>query len=234
MSTLRIILLTTFVISANFLAGCSTVSEPVKENTVNSPTLTTEQRDELLVLLKKHKYNEELIQQWQQSQAGVSRLLAIESDLRVLIEQLNDLANEEQVIAKQSNNTVQKPEKPIAAAVQQTKMKVSESELRTNNEVKIGTMPLPGTFTIQLAAMSRLESIETSWQNVVNSQPNLVSDLTPVAEVVERANGVIYRLKAGRFDNKEDAILLCNKLRQANVSCVASVHAERAVYLPIK
>lgn len=231
MSPLRIILFSTYVILATLLFGCSTVTEPVQQKALNSPTLTIEQRDELLVMLKKHKYNEQLIQQWQQSQAGVTRLLAIESDLKMLIEQLNELASDEQPIVTPTSDAVQIPEKRIATP--QAKMDVLETAMGTEDKDQDENSKLSGLIAIQLSAMTNPESIVELWQRYIELQPTLLGDLTPVVEIVERPSGTIHRLKAGPFDNIEDANLLCIKLRQANVSCIVSRYAKSAVYLPI-
>jgi cell division protein FtsN len=245
LSLLRISRFLTLAILGWGMLACSVLPESLQQTDASLPLLTPEQQKELLDMLKSHKGNEALMQQWRQSQTGVTRLLAIESDLKVLIEQLSELSSEqssngEQYIAAQTSESAQVAEKPITP--QQTKVDILPYQSDTQNQdayvpvykASLGdNTQLAGLIGIQLSAMKSPATIAKLWQQLVKLQPRLLGDLSPVTEAVERSSGTIYRLKAGPFDNKATAEMHCNKLRQVKISCIVTQYAENAMYLPV-
>lgn len=240
MITLKTSRFLTFATLGSILFGCSILPESLSDKSSESTMLTTEQRDELLDMLKSHKDNNESIRQWRQSQAGITRLLNIESDLKILIEQLNELSNEgsggndDLDMASQTSQLAQTDEKPQSEVIIQA--------LDNKNEITsppiYQTMPdnnkmLAGWTAIQLSAMKSQSSIKSLWQQLVKSHPMLLGDLSAVTEAVESSTGTIYRLKAGSFDNKRNASMLCDKLQKVGVSCLLTQYDESAMHLPI-
>jgi cell division protein FtsN len=231
----KIKLLLTFTICGSLLSACSLMPESVEPVDLSAPPFTAEQRVVLIKMLKNQKDNNESIQQWRRSQAGVVRLLAIETELKMLIEQLNELADESQFVESKSDNS---SEKQIAVEQVKTEMLVINSETQGNDSSSYSTKleennSLTGLIAIQLSAMSNNEAISRQWQRLVKAYPAILGDLSPTSELVERSKGAIYRLKVGPFDNKSQAMSRCNKLRTVNVSCVTTQYFESAVYLPI-
>jgi hypothetical protein len=231
----KIKLLLTFTLCGSLMSACSLMTESVEPAVASASLFTAEQRVELIKMLKNQKDNNESIQQWRQSQAGVVRLLAIETELKMLIEQLNELADESQFVESKSGNS---SEKKIVVEQVKTEMLEINSETQGNDSSSYNTKleennSLTGLIAIQLSAMSNNEAISRQWQRLVKAYPTLLGDLSPTSELVERSKGAIYRLKAGPFDNKSQAISRCNELQKENVSCVTTQYFESAVYLPI-
>jgi cell division protein FtsN len=229
----------TLAVLVNLLSACSMVPESAQDMSASAPLLSSEQRDELLDMLKSHKDNEALIQQWRESQAGVTRLLTIESELSVLIDQLNELGADEKFAEAQTSKSNQGPAKPLVP--QSAKEDILETHSGTQNheasqptyKASLGDdTKLSGLIAIQLSAMKTPGAITKSWQQLVSKEPTLIGGLSPITEAVERSNGTIYRLKVGPFGNKQEAKVLCSKLRKVNVPCIVSQYAENAKYLP--
>lgn len=240
MSLLRISRFLTLAILGMFLLACSALPESTPEMSVSSPQLSTEQRDELLDMLKSHKDNKALIQQWRESQAGVKRLLAIESDLKVLIDQLSGLVDEGSPSEEQTSTSSKIPIKKSETSRTKMAIPATDGDNKNKNFVQPfaktkldKNIKLAGLIALQLSAMKDPESITKLWQKLVKMQPTLLGTLSPATEAVERSNGTIYRLKAGPFDNKKDANMHCNKLQQVNVSCMVTQYAGSAKYLLI-
>jgi hypothetical protein len=241
MSQLKISRFLALSILGMSLFACSTIPDSVQQHNATVSALSLEQRDELLEMLKSHKDNQALMQQWRQSQTGVTRLLTIESDLKVLIEQLSELSsgqsnNGEQFITAQKSGAVQVAVKPIIP--QQAKVDILPYQSNTQNQdaylpvYKVSlddNTQVAGLIGIQLSAMMRPAAIAKLWQQLVKLQPRLLGNLSPVTEVVESSSGTIYRLKAGPFDNKASAEMHCNKLREVNVSCIVTQYAKSAI-----
>lgn len=240
MSQLKIKRFLTLSILGMCLSACSTMPDSDQQSDAAISALTLEQRDELLNMLKNHKDNEALIQQWRQNQPGLTRLLAIESELKVLIEQLNELSRSDSLDGEKNAQTSASAEQAIISQPTQT----ATQPVVNNTQPSVDVQPvnkvtlddnnkLAGMVGIQLSAMKNLASISQLWQQNVQLHPSLLGNLSAAAEVVESAKGTIYRLKAGPFDNDVSAQMRCTKLRQVNISCIVIKYTEEAEYLPI-
>jgi hypothetical protein len=240
MSQLKISRFLALSILGMCLFACSTMHDTVQQPDATVSALSLEQRDELLEMLKSHKDNEELIQQWRQNQPGLTRLLAIESELRVLIEQLNELSSDNSFAREKTVQPIDSSEQPIISQPTQTAIPSSVSNTQKLEDVQPvyqvtldDNNKLAGMLGIQLSAMKNLGGIAKLWEQYVKLHASLLGDLSAATEVVESSNGTIYRLKAGPFDNDVSAQMRCTKLRQVNVTCIVVKYTEGAKYLPI-
>ena len=89
-------------------------------------------------------------------------------------------------------------------------------DLRVPNHVRF-SMPLQHpksekTFKIQLGAMSSRRKAEVLWNETFRNNKVLLSDLRASFERVEKANKVIWRLRAGDFNTEENATEVCAQL----------------------
>jgi DNA mismatch repair ATPase MutS len=225
----RIKKLVVMAILGSMVAACSSFNNSTQDAVEEA--LTNEQRQDLLGMLKKNKENEALLAQWQQSKAGVARLLAIESDLKLLIEQLSQLSSENDDttnggILEAVTPSVDTPTYLIEIP-DKVANKVAEPIADINRDVN-------GLFTVQLSAMNKEENIISVWKGLVKEHPNILAGLLPSTERVELLNGPIYRLKVGPFNNLKDANLVCSKLRLENIPCIVSQYTSNAELAPLK
>jgi hypothetical protein len=169
------------------------------------------------------------LEEWRKMKPSIKRLVAIESELKELISELNTITQQKsqlpvekqperiptQTTKNQQNDVentavVASPVKPLMSAVKDT----SSEPLNENSIEK--------KYAIQLGSMTDKNSLKTTWIALTKVHSNLLSGLTPVYEEVELRGKNFYRLKAGGFDTEAQAIQLCNKLELLNVSCFSS------------
>jgi len=215
-------------IIGNMMAGCSSIDYLTRNADQGSSPITNEQHQDLLKMLKKNKQNEVLLSQWQQSQDGVNRLLAIESELKVLIGQLSHQLSGEN---KDTNlNSLVEVEPLITLGppinmIEKPAIKVEEPAINPD---------VSGLFAVQLTAMNRKANIIDVWNKLVQQQPNILGGLLPSSERIELPNGPIYRLKVGQFSNLKDANVVCIKLRVKNIPCIINQYDTNSRIEPLK
>lgn len=159
---------------------------------------------------------------WNEVKPGFERLVKIEGDLKLLISALNEL-----------------PETPKLESEEQ-KSEVAESELITDESLQTNTTivePIPQTeapkeiakltpkekpnsFTLQLAAVTEFGSVSRSWSALKRLYGPVLNTLSPGYEEVRSSGKTFYRLKAGEFANRSDAVASCKALAQLGGQCV--------------
>ena len=218
----------------NILAGGSGFIDIDQDQAGETAPLTNKQRQDLLEMLNKSKESEALLAQWRQSKDGVARLLAIESDLKELIEQLSQLSDDD--VNNPINQDVQQEVKPTVRSSfsndsVEMQQQVSFSDAEPIKELNSDANEL---FVIQLSAMNNEENIVGVWNEIVQKQSLILGGLLPSTERVELPSGLIYRLKAGQFKTLKDAQVVCDKLRLVNIPCIVSRYTRNTKLVPLK
>lgn len=200
------------LIVGGILSGCS--SSP---NTSDSAGLTSQQRDALLAMLQNQEEHEALIESWEQARPSVMRLVAIDSELKLLIDQLDNLAN--------APIETEQPDQPIEALTPIVSAETQDNDFdsTTNGQSQSG---LNDMYTVQLAAMDSLEKLKATWQQAITRKPNLEQTHVPRYERISISNQDVYRLKTGVFNTKLQALEFCDELGASNIPCFASQYGE--------
>jgi hypothetical protein len=76
-----------------------------------------------------------------------------------------------------------------------------------------------GAFRIQLAAVRGEADARRAWDLFMVDLGPALSQVEPIFERAETANGVFYRVQIGPFASQETAESLCEELKQRNASC---------------
>jgi hypothetical protein len=219
MAQIKISSLLVLVLVMAGLSGCSSLWQDPHQD---SNMLTTKQKEELIYILDNYQEHEALIAQWKSSQGSINRLLAIENELKMLIEQLNNFETESKVDESQAaENLEQKDPQPKV------------DTLPVDSRFPKNTAESQGDYTqffaVQLAALSSVKNLSNIWQQLSRQHSNLLGNLSANVEVVESPNGKFYRLKVGEFNSSNEAVILCDKLKTLSVNCMVN----RYITLPV-
>lgn len=198
-------------LSTLLIAGCGSTEQAIAPAVAptNSPLEVAISADELAQLKAS-------AQQWQQAKAGVERLLVIEQDLKLLITQLNAVANKPAVSPASSsaapvntNSTI--PAQPTAA--------------------KMNNTPQP-LFALQIAAVTDETRLSQSFNEIKASAADLFSgQFIANVETIDVKGVTYYRLKLGAYQYQNNADADCNALKQRQVSCIVSYYTEQPLKL---
>jgi hypothetical protein len=169
------------------------------------------------------------LEEWRKMKPSIKRLVAIESELKELIGELNTITQQQSQLpvatqpetiptqtTKHQQDDVENPAviitplKPLISAVKDT----SSEPQKENSIVK--------KYAIQLGSMTDKNSIKTTWDALTKTHSILLSGLIPVYEVALLREKTYYRLKAGGFETEVQAVKLCNKLQLLKVPCFSS------------
>lgn len=82
------------------------------------------------------------------------------------------------------------------------------------------TAATTGAFRIQLAAVKSSDAAKTAWTKLTKSHPDVLGGLKLNVAKVNRAEGALYRIRAGMFADRAAAEAACAKLKQKNQDCL--------------
>ncbi|MFT5841195.1 MAG: hypothetical protein ACI9UT_003709 [Flavobacteriales bacterium] len=169
------------------------------------------------------------LEEWRKMKPSIKRLVAIESELKELIGELNTMTQQQSELpvatqpesiptqtTKYQRDDVETPAviisalKPLMSTVKDT-----SSERPKENSIE-------KKYAIQLGSMTDKSSIITTWETLTKKHSILLSGLIPVYEEAVLRGKIYYRLKAGGFETEVQAVKLCNKLQLLNVPCFSS------------
>ena len=184
-------------------------------------TLTQQQTMTLLAMLESYDSHQDAIEAWQSSRTSLVRLVELESDLKLLITQLNSLnqaveQNPKQNPKQSSYQTTGVPSDGIKTSVEHAAtqdLAKPVSKVAVNSRLAVG-------FTIQLTALISLDDVHTYWRNVKRKHTTMFAKAAPFYEQVTAADGTeLFRLKVGVFDTETEAVALCRDFTQAGGTC---------------
>lgn len=196
--------------------------------------------------------------EWKKMKPGVQRLVAIESELKVLLQTLETVATNptDQLETADAGSNVQSyvlepvsfndkkltppagilpaeavrtesatpaPASATMIAKSEKVMPPSEPEVQAEPEITSAPAPQPSrNFSLQLASVTAQDSLESTWQRLQQRYPDQLSDLDFHSEEVIVSNRTYFRVKAGSFDNYDEAKRQCAVLRKSGASCIVN------------
>lgn len=198
-------------IAVLFISGCSSPKTAVESPQPKQASASLS--DEELAQLKASS------QQWQAAKAGVERLLVIEQDLKLLISQLNAVANQDTA----STNT---PVVPTAKASAETlSPKVAQkAQVATNAEQQA----VKALFALQVAAVTDKDRLSQSLNQIKASASSLFQgEFVANVETINVSGVTYYRLKLGAYQEQANAAADCDKLKQRQINCIVSHYTQQ-------
>lgn len=213
----KVFLIIIVCIGAAFISGCSSTEQKMETlDKVTTQTEVTISAEELAQLKASS-------QQWQQAKAGVERLLIIEQDLKLLISQLNAVAQRESAV--NSSNVSQ----PVITAEAEANKVTATDAVAPVEQIEEYTQPL---FSLQVAAVTEHARLVQSFNEIkANAAELFHGEFIANVETI-KINGVTYyRLKLGAYQYQKNANIDCNKLKLQQVNCIVSHYTDQPLKL---
>lgn len=190
---------------------------------------------------------EQHLQEWEEVKPQIDELISLKGELKELISELNTLAELTDKSINIPNNeiTLVTPEKKpepintvtpslssvskVEKAVIPTPKKIAEvqSEPKAIEATKSvdKTEKQQSNVAIQLASLSNPQALNILRINLQMKFKERFKDKEFITEKATLANQkTINRLKLVNFDNKEEAISLCNFLKTTNQACIVTTY----------
>ncbi|NVK54234.1 MAG: SPOR domain-containing protein [Alteromonadaceae bacterium] len=213
------------------LSGCA--NQPASHQAPKAdsavPPLTAEERLAIRTLLANYPQHKEAINAWRANQDGVERLLVLEDEFKVLISQLNALAESSESASTGSNKPVQTGSAPIPPKMAQVQKPGSNmaansvSEDNTDSDTGSDTTEtISGQYGVQLAAMGEKQTLVVLWQQLATQAPAIFSAKIPRYQQVMVNGNAIFRLKTGLFATREGADEMCRQIRALQRVCIVT------------
>jgi len=78
-----------------------------------------------------------------------------------------------------------------------------------------------GSYLVQVAALRSEEGAEEAWAKLAVSHEDLIEGATRYIQRADLgAKGVFFRLRAGRFQDRSEAVSFCDALKADGGSCI--------------
>ncbi|MCV2885900.1 SPOR domain-containing protein [Aestuariibacter sp. AA17] len=212
------------------LQGCSAFETPPTEMPASSPMTVNEGSDDAVMSphapVQADTLRDEIemlkaeVNTLKAKQAGIDRLLAIESELKTLIEQLTAYDNQQASYQE-------------ASAKQSTPASASSAPTHAPKDEPVANTPVISTrtFTVQLAAMSEQSKLMPTWQQIRRQRASILEGLQPHYHELTRGEGRLFRLSVGQFEQRQQADALCAQLKQQKTACVVGDYATQSLPL---
>ena len=124
--------------------------------------------------------------------------------------------------------TQQAPEvQPMAANSSAPPRIVSSGANRSANPAlvprQIASLPISDEWHVQLGAVRSSEEAKRVWEQLQSKSPDILGALTLRIQRADLggSKGVFYRVQAGPFSDKGSAASACNRLKAAQIDCLA-------------
>ena len=214
------------------LIACS--SNPMQSSDAEATDLKSlaRKQQEHEKLLKRH---DELLQEWSELKPGLTRLLAIEEELNLLLGQLAQLSTslEESTASSESNvsnapapsvahyspTPSAHPVQEVLATAEIPETTPMETSSDSAEQTEIAT-PVDANFALQVASIPEYYRLPAIWSQLLDKNPQLLANMEPNYQKTNVRNTDYYRLKIGSFATRQDANRKCNDLKAAGMNCL--------------
>ncbi len=212
------------------LVGCQ--SNPQAKNTAANGDAKT--------LAAKQQEYDQLLEEWKTLKPGLTRLLAIEGELNLLLGQLEQLSSS--LEESQSPTAIAYSASPSVAPAPAAVPLPADAELVTA-PIAVHTLnePVADTYTdeqevaeeetvtasnanfaLQVASITDMRRLPQIWQEMMDKNSILLANLEPNFQKTNVRNTDYYRLKLGGFSTQQEASRKCTELKVAGVNCIVT------------
>lgn len=231
-STSHAFVLVTCLSALLCLAGCQ--SNPQSKSAATNGNAQT--------LAAKQQEYDQLLEEWKTLKPGLSRLLAIEGELNLLLGQLEQLSSsleesQSPTAIAQSASPVVTPAPaaapmPLPADAELVTAPIAVNELRepvadtySDEQEEVAeetTTASDAQFALQVASITDMRRLPQIWQEMMDKNSEVLANLEPNFQKTHVNNTDYYRLKLGGFSTKQEASRKCTELKTAGVSCIVA------------
>lgn len=202
---------------SNALFACQAVPEKKAGVDVIDGQHIEQVSADLKVVMEKQKQHDQLLQEWQALKPALSRLVVIEEELNLMINQLDQFAAASAKPSAQPAETVLKP-----AALQTTdgpKPAEKQPVILANNNTEKDTEK---RFALQITSLSEPLRLPVVWEQLKKKHPQQLAALEPNYEKISVGNSDYYRLKIGAYSSKQQAMQSCSMLKGLGINCLVT------------
>ncbi|HEY7883891.1 MAG TPA: SPOR domain-containing protein [Cellvibrionaceae bacterium] len=178
---------------------------------------------ELQRLQARQQQQDQLLNELQQMQPALVRLLAIEEDLYLLIERLQALSQ------NQGRQATVQPSAAPAEKVEQKKQAVAVATAVKKPATTTAPPAMPiveANFALQITSITEPHRLPEIWRQLTDKHPQLLGAMEPNFQVIRIQNTDYYRLKIGRFGSQTEASAKCADLKAAGLTCFVANYTE--------
>lgn len=79
-------------------------------------------------------------------------------------------------------------------------------------------------FRVQVAAARNEADAQRAWARSQTDLGMILAGLKPYFERAETSNGIFYRIQTGPFQTRSEAVQICARLRERDVTCFVVIH----------
>lgn len=168
------------------------------------------------------------IKEWNKISPSLHRLVAIESELKDLILELNTLIDIEPESKKPTSRAQVTPPiikpatatEPATAIVPATESATVPSTVPSiMNDKPLMEEHRAKLYSIQLFSVTDKKVLKSKWKELSSKHARIFNNFTAFYQE-KNINGVrYYRLKIGAFANKKNALKKCDEMNTVNIKC---------------
>jgi septal ring-binding cell division protein DamX len=209
------------------LAGCSSIFNDIEEKQAveSEPLMQSESNLPANTLASISNYPQHL-QEWQTLKPSIERLVAIEGELKMMLEQLSDIIDNQ-------NSTVETGSlisSVVSESQQETSFDNTEQNAvigakqpqETSQNTKIDKIQKTSSknYAIQLFSLKDKYGLQSNLDALINKHPDILETLPPIIEEIRVNSTKYYRMKVGNYDNQKDANKACARLQSLQTPCM--------------
>jgi len=158
-----------------------------------------------------HEEFNQYIKHWEETKIKVDRLVEIEDDLALIIQE----------VGKSSKLKDLPPEYSNFKVTDFIEAEYEKSELHGVKSPEVGlNMPSKRQFyAAHLGLFLRKDNAIMGWKTLQQRFPKIFNQLTPLVKEIKRSDQVLYSLRAGPFDDVETSNLVCDVFIKYQYKC---------------
>ncbi|MBD1582971.1 SPOR domain-containing protein [Pseudoalteromonas sp. S16_S37] len=213
------------------LNGCATT----KSHNEDVATITKSELEQL----------QQAAQQWQEAKGGVERLLKIEKDLSLLIAQLDGLVKRQVAQESEQNRYAYSDTKVMESSTKQqssekkeginlpvlpsqsSSLQLAPIEKNTVTSTDLSAKTPTLKYALQLSSVTQKSRLDNLIPDLKAKLPKTLGQNLNI-ETAQVNNVTFYRLKAGGYADKQQALDTCTNLKAKSINCIVSFFDEQS------
>lgn len=212
------------------ISACSSLpfmgDEQVQElssthETIPKSDSQTYKKEDVAVL----KLTEHLVE-WQEIKPSIERLVAIESELKELIKQLNVMVKKQPDAITTNDklpvNSISSEQSEIVERGSLVEPEASQLMSESANISPAAPQNVNSEYAIQLFSIKDQTLIEFTWNKLLKKHHDKLATLRPIYEEVKVGDSKFYRVKVAGFSSRKETLEMCGKLQLLGTSCIAT------------
>ena len=200
------------MLSTAALAGCQTAPDNKAGVDVLEGQHISQIAADLKTVMAKPEQHDQLLKEWQQLKPAISRMLVIEEELNLMINQLDQLA---------AGSSASSQTQPLAQPATTTRAQTPDVERENTLPVAVPAVT-EANYALQITSLSDPVRLPVLWQQLQKKHPQQMNGMAANYQKISVNNSDYYRLKLGAFTTKQQAIAKCGELKAIGINCLVT------------